>query len=124
VPRGRLAEDGRISDRYEGLVEAATADYAERTRLNVRDSDATLIVSHGPLTGGSRVTMEEAQRLRRPALHLDLSDLDGASAVIRLRVWLQTEQPRVLNVAGPRASGDARIYSDVAAILRAALVDG
>ena len=31
VPRGRLAEDGRIPERYRGLVETDSADPAVRT---------------------------------------------------------------------------------------------
>ena len=56
VPRGRLAEDGVIPDRYAGLVEADDERPAVRTALNVRDSDATLILSHGELTGADFVT--------------------------------------------------------------------
>ena len=52
VPRGRLAEDGTIPRRYTGLREADSTDPAIRTALNVRDSDATLIVSHGPPLAG------------------------------------------------------------------------
>jgi len=51
VPYGRVAEDGRIPDGYPGLVETDSRDPAVRTMRNVRDLDATLIVSHGPLTG-------------------------------------------------------------------------
>ena len=51
-PRGRLAEDGPIADRY-GLRETASSDYAVRTEQNVVDSDATLILHRGPLTGGT-----------------------------------------------------------------------
>ena len=63
VPKGRLAEDGEIPARYAGLREAESAEPAVRTALNVRDSDATLIFSHGPLTGGSRLTFDTAARL-------------------------------------------------------------
>jgi hypothetical protein len=48
VPKGRLAEDGPIPERYSGLVETQSSDPAVRTSLNLRDSDATLIVSHSP----------------------------------------------------------------------------
>jgi hypothetical protein len=41
IPRDRWAEDGRIADRYEGLVETESDDVSVRTELNVRDSDAT-----------------------------------------------------------------------------------
>jgi hypothetical protein len=47
VPKGRLAEDGVIPEKYMGLKEAPSKEPAVRTTLNVRDSDATLIVSRG-----------------------------------------------------------------------------
>jgi len=121
VPRGRAAEDGPIPARYVGLVETDSADPAVRTARNVRDSDATLIVSHGPLAGGSRLTLEEATRTGKPRLHLDLDELSLASASERLADWLAEVRPRVLNVAGPRASEDPRIAADTAALLEAAL---
>jgi hypothetical protein len=121
VPKGRLGEDGPIPERYSGLREAASADPAVRTALNVRDSDATLIVSHGPLSGGSRLTLREAVRLRRPVLHVDLDSVTPEQAVDRVRAWLQEVSPAVLNVAGPRASGDPAIAGAVRALLRSAL---
>src|SRR5690349_9704209 len=78
VPAGRLAEDGRIADVYEGLLETASADPSERTRFNVRDSDGTLILSHGTLAGGSELTRDVAGELKRPCLHLDLNQSDAA----------------------------------------------
>ena|SRR5688572_6575374 len=78
VPKGRLAEDGAIPERYAGLVETGSTDPAVRTARNVRDSDATLILSHGPLEGGSLFTWREATRLGRAVLHLDLAVLRSA----------------------------------------------
>lgn len=123
VPRGRRAEDGRIPARYPGLVETESEDPALRTARNVRDADATLLVSHGPLAGGSALTRRCAQELGRPCLHLDLDAESLADAVQRLRAWLAERAPRVLNVAGPRASGDPEIYAATRALLRAALGD-
>ena len=122
VPRGRLAEDGPIPDRYPGLVETETTDPAERTRRNVRAADATLIVSHGPLHGGSQLTLEESQRQQKPVLNLDVRALGIRVASERLREWLEIERPRVLNVAGPRASEDADIYVAVTTLLHMAAV--
>ena len=121
VPRGRLAEDGRIPERYAGLVETDSADPGVRTARNVRDSDATLIVSHGPLDGGSLFTHREATRIGKPVLHLDLEQLELGSAADRLRMWLAEVRPAILNVAGPRASRDPRIAAATGAVLRAAL---
>jgi Circularly permutated YpsA SLOG family len=48
VPRGRRAEDGPVPERYPNLRETETDDYEMRTRLNVQDADATVILSQGP----------------------------------------------------------------------------
>src|SRR5690606_30676655 len=64
-PAGRWAEDGPIPERYP-LRETESADPAERTARNVRDSDATLILSPRPLRGGTAGTREVAERLGRP----------------------------------------------------------
>jgi hypothetical protein len=121
VPRGRRAEDGPIPERYGALRETRSADPAVRTARNVRDSDATLVVSHGPLRGGSLLTWREAIRLGRPVLHLDLDRLSQPEAAARLRSWLDAEAPDTLNVAGPRASHDAAIGACVAELLRGVL---
>ena len=124
VPKGRLAEDGRIPERYAGLVETGSPDPAVRTARNVRDSDATLILSHGPLDGGSLLTHREATRSGKPVLHLDLEELDAAAAAGELRTWLDSVRPATLNVAGPRASRDPRIAAATGAVLRTALKGG
>src|SRR5215510_967319 len=69
-PLGRLAEDGPIAAKYQ-LKETPTADYAERTLWNVRDSDGTVILTIAKeLTGGSQATAHFARQLRKPCLHL------------------------------------------------------
>ena len=121
VPRGRRAEDGRVPDRYVGLIEADSADYSQRTRLNVRDSDATLVFSFGPPTGGTALTVRLAQSLGKPLLALDLDAHDRDESARLLRDWLEATWPAVLNVAGPRASGEPRIIEAVHTALRRAL---
>ena len=111
-PKGRAAEDGRIDDRYP-LLETESEDPAERTQRNVRDSDATLIISRLPLTGGTALTQAHAQELGRPVLVIDPDDSQAADEVRR---WLDSKQPRVLNIAGPRASGFEDAHASLAAI--------
>jgi len=110
-----------IPGRFPGLSETESADPTVRTRLNVRDSDATLIVARGELFGGSLLTFESARSEGKPVLHLDLDRIDAAEATQRLRDWLAAVQPRTLNVAGPRASEAPGIFADVAGLLRNAL---
>jgi predicted Rossmann-fold nucleotide-binding protein len=103
-PRGRLAEDGVIPERYS-LIETPSQEYAERTAWNVRDSDGTLIVVAGAFGGGTALTAEIAHRLHRPLLIVDLAG--SRSEVIP---WLQAHAIRRLNVAGPRESESPGIY--------------
>jgi len=121
IPKGRQAEDGPISLHYGGLVETESSDPSVRTSLNVRDSDATLIVSHGPLCGGSLLALDDARTLARPVFHLDLAMLPQTEAFDQICQWLRRVNPHTLNVAGPRASEDAAIYRSVSELLRAVL---
>ena len=73
APKGRRAEDGVIPERYP-LSETPGEDYGERTRLNVRDADATLVLTRDLPQGGTLLTLEEAQALGRPHLVVDLGE--------------------------------------------------
>lgn len=64
-PAGRRAEDGPIADCYP-LLEASSELYQQRTRLNVRDSDATLIIADSSPSNGTRLTIEYCQKMRKP----------------------------------------------------------
>ena len=67
VPKGRLAEDGVVPLKYAGMQEHTSSNYAVRTKANVRDSDATLIIAPSlPLSGGTMLTLRTAERLHRP----------------------------------------------------------
>jgi putative molybdenum carrier protein len=121
VPKGRWAEDGPVPEGLGELRETESADPAERTRRNVADSDATLILSHGALRGGSELTREEAARLGKPCLWLDLAQLPHELAALRVLSWLEQHAIGVLNVAGPRASEDAEIYQGAFALVSAVL---
>lgn len=70
-PRGRLANDGPLPSRYQ-LQETPSASWSQRTRLNVRDADATLILHAGPLQGGTRLTLRLAQQMGKPVHLVDL----------------------------------------------------
>ncbi len=119
-PRGRRAEDGVIPVHYR-LIEMSSSSYAPRTEQNVLQSDATLIVTRGELSGGTALTKRLAHRHRRPLLHLDLAVLHQAEAAAVLRAWLVAESVITLNVAGPRHSTCPGIGAEVRTLLLAAL---
>jgi hypothetical protein len=121
VPLGRQAEDGIIPDRYPNLKEAESKRPAVRTELNVRDSDATVIFSHGTLTGGTALTKSIAHKLTKPLLQLDLDRTSEVNASAELYHWLICQRLETLNVAGPRESEDPAIYAGTKRVLIAAL---
>jgi hypothetical protein len=105
-PAGRLAEDGTIPARYP-LRETDSTDYAQRTRRNVEDADATLVLTDGPAVGGTALTVRLCGALGRPLLVLDARADTVEEAADRLASFLARHRVGVLNVAGPRASESA-----------------
>jgi hypothetical protein len=100
-PKGRKAEDGNIDPKYP-LKESSSASYLQRTKWNVRDSDATVIFSIAPtLSGGSKKTVDFARKLNKPCLQIHPTMTDAPQ---RLKTFLEDNAIEVLNVAGPRAS--------------------
>ena len=151
-PRGRRAENGVIPSRYQ-LKEIEGIDYSERTRRNIVESDATLILTSGPLQGGTLLTFNLCIKLSRPVRvvqlplqpgppqlpvhkptvhagtnsdHLDSThpNSSGQSNSGSLPEWLAQERVRILNVAGPRASKSPKIYQLSKAYLLANLGTG
>lgn len=110
VPKGRRAEDGTIPDNYPNLIETSKRDYSERTELNIINSDATIIISHGKLTGGSMLTRRLAKKHKKPCLHIDLLELNQLDAKLKAKEFIKISKCKTLNVAGSRASTDAKIY--------------
>jgi hypothetical protein len=113
-PRGRLAEDGCIPDRYQ-LRETQSADYAARTERNVLEADATLILCRGRPGGGTELTLRLSNLHGRPCL---VVDLDAAPLPAGAADWLRAHEVRVLNVAGPRESQSPGIAAQAAEYLR------
>jgi hypothetical protein len=117
VPRGRKAEDGPLPWRYP-LKETESRHYGRRTSLNVRDADATLVLSRGAPSGGTALTVKLADRLEKPCLVIDLEAPDPQAEA---EAWLTARPLGVLNVAGPRESTAPGIYREASAFLRVLL---
>ncbi len=102
-PEGRRAEDGPISDRYP-VVELTGAGYLQRTLRNVADSDGTLIVFFGELSGGTLETVRFCERLGKPHLLADCGSTDIDTLAASAAAFVRAKAIAVLNVAGPRES--------------------
>jgi hypothetical protein len=128
-PRGRLAEDGPIHARYQ-LQETPARRYAQRTEWNVRDSDGTVVFSikRNPV-GGTRLTLNIAQRLGKECLHISRDQVigrlgDGSAAIAesagQFVAFLKKHAISRLNIAGPRASQEPEVGEFVNQVLHAA----
>jgi hypothetical protein len=120
-PAGGWAED--LTDppgllvMYPELRPTPSDDPTQRTRWNVRDSHATLVlVRPGVSSPGTEATIALARNLARP--HLVASVHDAGS----VGPWLGALPPAiVLNVAGPRESEAPGIEAEALAVLLDAL---
>lgn len=121
-PRGRRAEDGRIDDQYP-LRETPVSDVQQRTTWNVRDADATLVLTLGDTDSGTAFTVSEAQRLGRPVRVVNLDASGMQQEVAETVRWFEQrvdeeDGRRVLNVAGPRESNAPGLYGSARRFMR------
>lgn len=119
-PAGYRAEDGVVpEDLQPFLVCTKTAEYDERTRLNVGAADATLVICRGEPVGGTRLTVDEARRAGKAVLVVDPAEPTSAA---RVRAWLDAHPEwSSLNVAGPRESEQPGIEPAARHLLELAL---
>ena len=115
-PKDRRALDGAIPPKYP-LRETPGRSYHVRTLWNVRDSDATLIVCIHKPTGGTALTVRYCQQLSKPYY---IHRLNGGktppveapgTAPAGPVGWIESLEPQVLNVAGPREEPDHPVYN-------------
>lgn len=112
-PAGRRAEDGVIPNHYD-LQETDSKGYKQRTKWNVRDSDATLIISlHSELNGGSLFTQKYVNKIGKPCLHVHADSQWQA----KIKAFFEVNAIQTLNVAGPRNSNAPGIENFVYKIL-------
>ena len=119
-PKGGWAEDfpdpPGLLERYSNLRETSESDTRQRTELNVRDSDATLVLTRSDATSpGSAFAVAVAKTHMKPHL---IVDIDVPSTAERIRAWLG-EHPdiRILSIGGPRESESPGIYDAVFRLL-------
>jgi len=119
-PRGRKALDGVIPAKYP-LKETKGASYQTRTKWNVRDSDATLILCLGEPSGGTALTIKQCEKLGKPfyvhclnseyGTYLDGEDYGGVI------YWMSCFDIQVLNVAGSREGKYFPVYDQARSFL-------
>lgn len=119
-PKGRLREGGQIPDEYfdqgkNGMQEAESSRYPQRTALNIRHSDATLILKNGPMTMGTKLTITICRKKKR---YYQIVDPYKAYHVKRAVKFIIEQDVGILNVAGPRETNKPGIYNQGKIFLR------
>lgn len=115
-PKGRLAEDGIIAQRYP-LKESFSIKAEIRTELNVLDATGTLILIKGDeMDKGTRFTIEICKMYNKPYLKLNLND-QKENMLSTLNIWKTKNNIDILNIAGPRESSSPGIYTPSYTIL-------
>jgi hypothetical protein len=108
APQGWWTEEGPQEAllRSFGLRECDQPGYPARTRQNVMDSDATLLVGSCD-SGGSALTYDIVKQVQKPVFRVET---DSRPDIEQLRHWIERHHIRVLNVAGNRESMSPGIF--------------
>jgi hypothetical protein len=109
-PWDRAAEDGVIPEKYP-LLPISCGGYRQRTLKNVVDSDGTVILFTGQLSGGTKLTRDLCVREKKPFVVLDAAQISAERAAAAVARFIAEHEIQVLNVAGPRLSGWAEGYA-------------
>jgi Circularly permutated YpsA SLOG family len=135
-PADRGAEDGEIPERYpltplpdviisEGSEASTPRQVAERYRArtlkNVQDSDATVILYSGTLSGGSLLTQKLCVREKKSVIALDAQAITKLRAAEAIPQFIETHGICLLNVAGPRLSGWPQGYTFALGVVSAVI---
>jgi len=108
-PDGRKAEDGKIPPHYP-VTELKDAGYTKRTVQNVIDSDGTVIIYFDTLSGGTEKTLLFCLEQKKPYLLIDASQFSIERTAERIQDFVSNNAIKILNIAGPRASGEPLAY--------------
>ena len=109
-PEGRLAEDGVIHEKYP-LIEIPGRGYNDRTLKNVLNSDATLVICIGKITGGTKLTVKYLKDHKKPLLLVNAELINIDDALLNLIDFINFNKVEILNVAGPRISSHQDAYN-------------
>jgi len=106
-------------------LEHPSSSYPPRTKVNVQESDGTLIVGNAE-SRGSKLTLNHAKALGKPSFEMTWrsgAPLPGIPERTRFYNWLIQQRIGVLNVAGNRESKQPGIEAFTVWLLTTTLAD-
>lgn len=108
-PEGRQSEDGIIPEKYP-VIELPKSGYRQRTKRNVLGSDGTVVIYFGYPAGGTEQTISFCIKERKPYVLINAEEMSIEQASRKINKFIGESTISILNVAGPRASGELRAY--------------
>jgi hypothetical protein len=113
--KGRQTLDGTLDPKYK-LKEVTTEDGPDRTEWNVRDSDATVVLTLGlKATGTGLAAARYAKKTKKPCLHLHRGILGTSEKFI---AFADKYSVRRLHISGSTEDDEPGINAWVDALLR------
>ena len=119
APKGYWTENGEESILLGGygLVETIATGYPPRTRINVMNSDGTLIFGNH-LSSGSLLTARLSLELEKPYITMPWPFLiepqknyyGYSTAISTVKQWITLHNIKILNIAGNRESVNPGIF--------------
>ena len=119
IQKGRKTQSGILPEKYR-LKEMPSASFKERIEQNVKDSDGTLIISHGKPTGSTDYSRKIALNYKKHLLHIDPTQRNTRQSAELINSWIVLHNIEKLNIAGSRTSEDPKIYKATMDILEKA----
>ncbi|CAG8754007.1 44936_t:CDS:1, partial [Gigaspora margarita] len=114
-PLGKIAKDGKIDSKYP-IKETLATDYKQRTKWNVFDANATLIIlsssTFNTNLDGTGFTINMTEKHKKPCLQIcleivlvgDCLDLNEGTKkkIDQVLNWIKNNKIKHLNMASPR----------------------
>lgn len=101
APKGwRTVSGSRPELANLGLQEHHSEGYPARTKLNVKESDGTIIIAMDPNSPGSRITLEFCKKFNKP--YLIVAGEIKESMFAYILEWVKKYNIETLNIAGNR----------------------
>jgi len=98
-PKGRKNDDGIIPRKFK-LKETESEENLEQTEFNVRDSDASLILSYGDSSELLASVEKFSKKYQKEVLTMDLEFRPDPKKIVS---WVIDKQLKSLNITGPRS---------------------
>ena len=113
APKNYMTETGMCMHLKHtfGLVENDNCNYNDRTTINIKESDGTIIFGNLKKSSGSKFTYSECIQNNKPIFLLGIRELNllySKESIDKIKIkyikWIVENNIRILNVAGNRES--------------------